>query len=85
MHCRAGIGLAEERVLRERLDAFRRFGCWRDYRDRFIAFFGAADKALRWLEKPKQRFGGLSPRDLYDAGRIIELEQLLICAEEGYW
>lgn len=83
--CRNGFKQQEETELRARLTEIRQFGRWQDYRDRCIAFFGAADKALRWLSKPKVQFGGLSPRDMFDAGRLNELNDLLTRAEHGIW
>lgn len=83
--CRNGFKQQEEIELRAFLTEIRQFGRWQDYRDRAIAYFGAADKALRWLSKPKVQFGGLSPRDMFDAGRLSELDDLLTRAEHGIW
>lgn len=83
--CRNGFKQQEEIELRAYLTEIRQFGRWQDYRDRCIAYFGAADKALRWLSKPKVQFGGLSPRDMFDAGRLAELDDLLTRAEHGIW
>lgn len=78
-----GFADAKERQLRERLEQIRQFGSWTDYQARVIAFFGAADKAIRWLNKPMAQFNGHSQRDLYDAGRLQELDDLLIRAQHG--
>lgn len=78
-----GFADAEERQLRQRLEQIRQFGSWTDYQARAITFFGAADKAIRWLNKPMEQFNGHSLRDLYDAGRLQELDDLLIRAQHG--
>lgn len=47
--------------------------------------FGCADKARRWLNKPKIRFGGRSPADmLVSEDGIRQVEVMLIQIQEGY-
>lgn len=78
-----GFAEPEEQQLRERLEQIRQFGSWADYQARVIAYFGAADKAIRWLNQPMAQFNCHSQRDLYDAGRLQELDDLLIRAQHG--
>ena len=77
-----GFGEDEEKQLRERLVHIRQFGNWDDYQARVIALFGAADTAVHWLNKPMAQFKGASLRDLYDTGRLQELDDLLIRAHQ---
>ena len=50
------------------------------------AVFGNRDKALSWLNAPKERFGGETAMDLVDTGVGARLvEDALIQIDEGYF
>lgn len=49
------------------------------------AIFGDADKAKRWLSKPKERFSGLTPMQLLTTQQgISQVEEMLLQIAEGF-
>ncbi|WP_432780651.1 antitoxin Xre/MbcA/ParS toxin-binding domain-containing protein [Pseudomonas corrugata] len=49
------------------------------------AIFGDADKANRWLAKPKERFSGLTPRQLLTTQQgTSQVEEMLLQIAEGF-
>lgn len=49
------------------------------------AIFGDADKAKRWLSKPKERFSGLTPMQLLTTQQgIRQIEEMLLQIAEGF-
>lgn len=50
-----------------------------------LAIFGDADKAKRWLSKPKERFAGLTPMQLLTTQQgTSQVEEMLLQIAEGF-
>ena len=49
------------------------------------AVFGEADKAKRWLSKPKERFSGLTPMQMLTTQQgTTQVEEMLLQIAEGF-
>ena len=49
------------------------------------AVFGEADKAKRWLSKPKERFSGLTPMQMLTTQQgTTQVEEMLLQVAEGF-